>query len=106
MARNDQIRKPKKEVGTEPDPDLLAHVESLGLTAIDDYVAWCARHGFSRRTAKNWRQRLKDTSSGHLDIGRLAILSDALEEEGVGCRGLGEVEVDGSSLPCAVSGEI
>jgi hypothetical protein len=44
----------------EPDPDLLKHIESLGLKTIDQYVEWCTCHGFSRRTKKNWKERLKE----------------------------------------------
>lgn len=46
----------------EPDPALLQHIQSLGLKTTDEYVVWCARHGFSRRTNKDWRQRLKEHS--------------------------------------------
>jgi hypothetical protein len=60
MAQNDSNRKPKKDHDDEPDPDLRAHLQSLGLAAVEDYIAWCARHGFSRRTDKHWRQRLKE----------------------------------------------
>jgi hypothetical protein len=58
MDRND--RKPQKDRNREPDPDLLAHVQSLGLVAVEGYISWCAQHGFSRRTDKHWRQRLKE----------------------------------------------
>jgi hypothetical protein len=62
MARNDSTRKPKQDCTAEPDPDLLAHIRSLGLSTVEDYLAWCARHGFSRRTDKHWRVRLKERS--------------------------------------------
>ncbi len=52
-------RKPEKDHPDEPDPDLLAHIRSLSLTRVEDYIAWCAGHGFSRRTDKHWRLRLK-----------------------------------------------
>lgn len=60
MAQTDPIRKPKPEFSDAPDPDLLRHIQSLGLRTIPEYVAWCAQHGFSRRTDKHWRQRLKE----------------------------------------------
>jgi chorismate mutase len=53
-------RKAKKDRTSEPDPDLVQHIQSLGLSTVEDYIAWCAQHGFSRRTDKNWRQRLKE----------------------------------------------
>lgn len=66
MDRHD--RKPKKDRVSEPDPDLLAHIQSLGLVAIEDYISWCAQHGFSRRTDKHWRQRLKERTYAHRAI--------------------------------------
>ena len=62
MARHDSTRKPKKDRTDAPDPDLLAHIQSLGLSTVEDYLGWCARHGFSRRTDKHWRVRLKERS--------------------------------------------
>ncbi len=53
-------RKPKKDLTEELNPDLLTHIRSLGLTGVEDYIAWCAEHGFSRRTDKHWRLRLKE----------------------------------------------
>lgn len=60
MARHDTIKKSKKADDEPPDADLLAHVRSLGLLTVEEYVAWCHEHGFSRRTAKHWRVRLKE----------------------------------------------
>jgi hypothetical protein len=60
MDRHD--RKPKKDRIDEPDPDLMTHIRSLGLSTVQDYLGWCAQHGFSRRTAKHWRVRLKERS--------------------------------------------
>lgn len=42
------------------DPDLRLHFEALGHSSAADYDEWCRRHGFSRRTAKHWRERLKE----------------------------------------------
>lgn len=60
MTRIDTIRKPKKEHPDTPDPDLLEHIRFLGLTNVQDYANWCVQHGFSRRTDKHWRLRLKE----------------------------------------------
>jgi hypothetical protein len=68
MARNDFTRKPKKDRTDAPDPDLLAHIQSLGLSTVADYLGWCARNGFSRRTDKHWRLRLKERSHAHRAI--------------------------------------
>src|SRR5262249_50727373 len=59
MAQNNSIHKPKQEP-EPPDPALLAHVAGLGLKTVDEYADWCARNGFSRRTDKTARQRLKE----------------------------------------------
>jgi hypothetical protein len=60
MDRHDcKAKKPRTD---EPDPDLMLHIRSLGLTTVADYLGWCAQHGFSRRTAKHWRVRLKERS--------------------------------------------
>jgi hypothetical protein len=66
MDRHD--RKPKKDRTDGPDPDLLTHIRSLGLATVGDYLGWCARHGFSRRTDKHWRVRLKERSYAHRTI--------------------------------------
>jgi hypothetical protein len=55
-----EIRKPKQTVSEEVDPDLLKHIRSLGLKTVAEYVGWCAQHGFSRRTTKHWRLRMKE----------------------------------------------
>jgi len=36
MARNDFTRKPKKDRTDDSDPDLLAHIRSLGLLTVED----------------------------------------------------------------------
>lgn len=62
MARQETTCKLKKEHDGEADPELREHIRSLGLESVGDYVAWCARHGFSRKTNKHWRARLKERS--------------------------------------------
>src|SRR5437016_3757804 len=68
MALNDSTRKPKKDRTDAPDPDLVAHSTSLGLNNVEEYVAWCVRRGFSRRTDKHWRAPLKERSYAHRAI--------------------------------------
>jgi hypothetical protein len=65
MARHDLTRKPKKAGTDEPDPDLLLHIRSLGLSTVEEYRGWCARHGFGRGTEKHWRVRLKERGYAH-----------------------------------------
>jgi PcfJ-like protein len=55
-------RKLKKDCAEEADPHLLAHLRSLGLSTVEEYIAWCGQHGFGRGTNKNWRVRLKERS--------------------------------------------
>lgn len=59
MPHNDPTRV-TVAAGIEPDANLLKHIESLGLKTINEYVEWCAQHGFSRRTKKHWKERLKE----------------------------------------------
>lgn len=42
------------------DRALFEHIQSLGLSTVEAYQDWCDRHGFSRRTKKQWRMRLKE----------------------------------------------
>lgn len=58
MVQNRQVCTPNDQ----PDPELLEHIAALGLNGPDDYIQWCALHGFSRRLNKHWRQRLKERS--------------------------------------------
>jgi hypothetical protein len=66
--------KPKKDRAEDPEPDLLAHIQSLGLSTVEDYIDWCARHKFSRRTDKHWRMRLKERAFANnaVAVARLA----------------------------------
>src|SRR5271165_4218794 len=66
MDRND--RKPKKGRTNEPDPDLLTHIRSLGLSTVEEYRGWCAQNGFGRRTDKHWRLQLKVRSEANRAI--------------------------------------
>jgi hypothetical protein len=50
MARNDSTRKAKQDHIGEPDPDLLTHIQTLGLSTVADYLGWCAQHGFTVST--------------------------------------------------------
>lgn len=58
MAQNRALKKSKQPPAD--DPDLRAHVESLGLHSVGEYVAWCRQHGFSAQTAKHWKERLRE----------------------------------------------
>jgi hypothetical protein len=42
------------------DRELDHHLAALGLRSIEEYVQWCATHGFSVRIEKDWHQRCKE----------------------------------------------
>ena len=42
------------------DSEFALHLEALGLNSVEEYTDWCARHGFSTRLDKHWRQRCKE----------------------------------------------
>ena len=58
-------RNPKKDRTDQPDPELYTHIAALGLLTVEAYKAWCNEHGFSRRTDKHWRVRLKERAYAH-----------------------------------------
>ncbi len=57
--------KPKKDRTDKPDPGLLKHIQSLGLSTVEEYLGWCSQNGFGRRTDKHSRLRLKEQSYAH-----------------------------------------
>ena len=40
--------------------ELGAHIESLGLEAIEAYKVWCRQHGFSAALSKTWQERRQE----------------------------------------------
>ncbi len=44
----------------EQDQQFLNHLRDLGLPSTQDYLAWCAEHGFGRRINKHWKQRARE----------------------------------------------
>ena len=42
------------------DLDLQSHLVALGLKSLEEYTSWCARHGFSVRVDKSWRDRCRE----------------------------------------------
>lgn len=39
------------------DPEFKPHLDALGLKSVEEYTAWCSRHGFSVRIDKHWHDR-------------------------------------------------
>ncbi len=42
------------------DREFQEHLAALGLTTAEEYLNWCAQHGFSVRVKKHWHQRCKE----------------------------------------------
>ena len=42
------------------DRELEQHLAALGLRTVEEYLKWCAQHGFSVRVEKHWHQRCKE----------------------------------------------
>src|SRR5436305_14957556 len=101
MALNDSTRKAKKDRADAPNPDLVTHFTSLGLNSVDEYLGWCARHGFSRRTDKHWRVRLKERSYAHRVIAdaRLAQKRQELRRPEKGLARIRKGELGGDQVP-------
>ena len=59
MALNTSTRKPKKAIPTEKEEAAAfqQHLQAVGLKSVDEYRAWCARHGFALSTRKTRLQR-------------------------------------------------
>ena len=50
----------KKAASEELDRELLAHINGLGLSTVDEYRDWCAQNGFSRKLKKHWKVRCRE----------------------------------------------
>ena len=48
-----------------PDRDLEHHLAALGLQSVEEYVEWCAQHGFGTRPDKHWHQRCRERYFAH-----------------------------------------
>jgi hypothetical protein len=77
MDRNG--RKPKQDRTSGPDPDLLTHIRSLGLSNVEEYSAWCAQNGFGRRTHKHRRLQLKVRSDANRAVAEAGRVLKKLE---------------------------
>ena len=47
--------------------ELGAHIESLGLAAIEAYKVWCRQHGFSAALSKTWQERRQERAAHQRD---------------------------------------
>ena len=56
--------------------DLTAHIQSLGLTGVAQYRAWCRDHGLNRALNKGWQERRRER-----EIANRAIDAELAERE-------------------------
>ena len=50
----------KKTQAEEQNPELLEHIQGLGLKSVREYREWCDENGFSRKLKKHWTQRCRE----------------------------------------------
>ena len=61
MAKGTRRKKGRRRGATaRANAELGAHLESLGLAAIEAYKAWCRQHGFSAALSKTWQERRQE----------------------------------------------
>ena len=48
------------QVAVHSDLEFQEHLKSLELASVEEYIAWCAQHGFSPRVKKRWLDRCKE----------------------------------------------
>ncbi|MCZ6632042.1 MAG: PcfJ domain-containing protein [bacterium] len=59
MATKRKKRRHRGAVG-KANTDLTAHIQSLGLTSVSQYQAWCRDHGFNGALNKSWQERRQE----------------------------------------------
>lgn len=80
MSPTTSTKKAKQDSAAEADPALLRHIESLHLGSVAEYLDWCSQHGFSRRIAKHWRQRLAERSFAHRAVAAARLMQKRREK--------------------------
>ena len=61
MAKGTRRKKGRRRGATaRANAELGAHIESLGLEAIEAYKVWCRQHGFSAALSKTWQERRQE----------------------------------------------
>ena len=59
MATKRKKRRHRGAAG-KANTDLTAHIQSLGLTSVSQYQAWCRDHGFNGALNKSWQERRQE----------------------------------------------
>ena len=57
MPKTQTRSRSKDKRNQQLDKTFITHYKSLGLKTAEDYIQWCAKNGFSRRTKKTARER-------------------------------------------------
>lgn len=57
MPKQQKLKEKKPKQLTITDEALNAHIKSLGLTSVREYIDWCGIHGFTRSTNKDYDRR-------------------------------------------------
>ncbi|MXX39096.1 MAG: hypothetical protein F4Z85_13730, partial [Gemmatimonadetes bacterium] len=65
MAKRKKSR--RRGAAARANAELGAHIESLGLEAIESYKVWCRQHGFSAALSKTWQERRQERAAHQRD---------------------------------------
>ncbi len=80
MTKGTRRKKGRRRGATaRANAELGAHIESLGLEAIEAYKVWCRQHGFSAALSKTWQERRRERSAHQRDQ-QAAQAEDALRQ--------------------------
>lgn len=80
MAKRPKRKKGRRRGATaRANAELGAHIESLGLEAIEAYKVWCRQHGFSAALSKTWQERRQERTAHQRDQ-RAAQAEEALRQ--------------------------
>ena len=80
MAKQPKRKKARRRGATaRANAELGAHMESLGLEAIEAYKVWCRQHGFSAALSKTWQERRQERAAHQRDQ-QAAQAEDALRQ--------------------------
>lgn len=80
MAKGTRRKKGRRRGATaRANAELGAHLESLGLAAIEAYKVWCRQHGFSAALSKTWQERRQERVAHQRDQ-RAAQATQALQQ--------------------------
>jgi hypothetical protein len=74
QERRNEIRLAQKQRAEETAAEeMRKHAERLGLNSLEEYDAWCVRHGFSRSLRKTYEQQKQEIRFADNERGRQAL---------------------------------